>query len=266
MKLKLNLNKRKTRKQRGGDDIVEIDDANMDSTEYDRFNEVVCFLMSERGSELALLLSKFNTSDKNWAQLKRNLISLSEKTIEDIPFKPEMNTLAEKINATTEFIENASDELPTKPEADEDDEDCIDDLNSYIGFDDDEIEEMSKNRDEIEEKETKELEEKKEEGKEEEEEEEEENKEEENKEEEDKEEEDKEEENKKEEEKEGEEDKEEENKEEEDKEEEEKKEEEEEKVPDSSQGGAKKNSKKSSLKSGGKKNKRVTFKRRSAKK
>ena len=252
MKLKLNLNKRKTRKQRGGDDIVEIDDANMDSTEYDRFNEVVCFLMSERGSELALLLSKFNTSDKNWAQLKRNLISLSEKTIEDIPFKPEMNTLAEKINATTEFIENASDELPIKPEADED---CIDDLNSYIGFDDDEIEEMSKNRDEIEEKETKELEEKKEEGKEEEEEEnkEEEDKEEENKEEEDKEEEDKEEENK-----------EEEDKEEEDKEEENK--EEEEKVPDSSQGGAKKNSKKSSLKSGGKKNKRVTFKRRSAKK
>ena len=265
MKLKLNLNKRKTRKQRGGDDIVEIDDANMDSTEYDRFNEVVCFLMSERGSELALLLSKFNTSDKNWAQLKRNLISLSEKTIEDIPFKPEMNTLAEKINATTEFIENASDELPTKPEADEDDEDCIDDLNSYIGFDDDEIEEMSKNRDEIEEKETKELEEKKEEGKEEE------GKEEENKEEEDKEEEDKEEENKKEEDKEGEnkkeEDKEgEEDKEEENKEDEEKKEEEEEKVPDSSQGGAKKNSKKSSLKSGGKKNKRVTFKRRSAKK
>ena len=162
MKLKLNLNKRKTRKQRGGDDIVEIDDANMDSTEYDRFNEVVCFLMSERGSELALLLSKFNMSDKDWGKLKRNFISLSEKMIEDIPFKPEMIALAEKINASTEYIENASDELPIKPETTDGDEDCIDNLNSYIGFADDEIEEMSKNRDKIEKKETEELEEKKE--------------------------------------------------------------------------------------------------------
>jgi hypothetical protein len=244
MKLKLNLNKRKTRKQRGGDDIVEIDDANMDSTEYDRFNEVVCFLMSERGSELALLLSKFNMSDKDWGKLKRNFISLSEKMIEDIPFKPEMIALSEKINASTDYIENASDELPIKPETTDGDEDCIDNLNSYIGFADDEIEEMSKNRDEIEKKETEELEEKKEDSGDSE------NKEEENKEE-GKEEENKEEENKEEENKE--EEKEEENK-------------EEEKNPDSSQGGSKKNSTKSLLKNGGKKNKRVTFKRRSAKK
>jgi len=249
MKLKLNLNKRKTRKQRGGDDIVEIDDANMDSTEYDRFNEVVCFLMSERGSELALLLSKFNMSDKDWGKLKRNFISLSEKMIEDIPFKPEMIALSEKINASTDYIENASDELPIKPETTDGDEDCIDNLNSYIGFADDEIEEMSKNRDEIEKKETEELEEKKKDSGDSE------NKEE--KEEEEKEEE-KEEENNDNENKE--------KQEEENNEKENKEKQEEEKNPDSSQGGSKKNSTKSLLKNGGKKNKRVTFKRRSAKK
>ena len=255
MKLKLNLNKRKTRKQRGGDDIVEIDDANMDSTEYDRFNEVVCFLMSERGSELALLLSKFNMSDKDWGKLKRNFISLSEKMIEDIPFKPEMIALSEKINASTDYIENASDELPIKPETTDGDEDCIDNLNSYIGFADDEIEEMSKNRDEIEKKETEELEEKKEDSGDSE------NKEE--KEEEENNEEEKEEENNDNENKEK---QEEENNDNENKEKQEEENKEEEKNPDSSQGGSKKNSTKSLLKNVGKKNKRVTFKRRSAKK
>lgn len=69
------------------------------------------FITSTRFQELATLLSPANMSDKDWARLKRNIIALSEESINDIPFKPSMDVLAEKIGATTTYIESASDVL-----------------------------------------------------------------------------------------------------------------------------------------------------------
>lgn len=69
------------------------------------------FIASKRFQELATLLSPANMSDKDWARLKRNIIALSEESINDIPFKPSMDVLAEKIGATIAEIESASDDL-----------------------------------------------------------------------------------------------------------------------------------------------------------
>lgn len=69
------------------------------------------FIASKRFQELATLLSPANMSDKDWARLKRNIIALSEESINDIPFKTSMDVLADKIGATIAEIESASDDL-----------------------------------------------------------------------------------------------------------------------------------------------------------
>ena len=157
MKLKLNSRKlKRTKKMRGGEnpddessdqnDDNESNDQNEDESS-DPISDVACFLNSERGREMANLFSEFNMSDKDWAQLKRNFISLSEKLIEDVAFKPAMAVLANKVNASLEYINDASDEIENKSE-DEDKPDCIDTLLDSMGFDDDEIESKNESREE----------------------------------------------------------------------------------------------------------------------
>ena len=133
MKLNLKMRKRnrKTRKQQGGGDD--------ENTEVSFNRDVAHFLTSTRCAEVVNLLSQFNMSEKDWGQLKHNLISLSgEKKIEDVPFTGTMKELAEKVNATEEKINSASDELETKPNWDDENvNDPVDVFCQQLGFEDD---------------------------------------------------------------------------------------------------------------------------------
>ena len=161
MKLKLNPRKlKRTRKMRGGNTLDNNDnddndndnddnnDDNNDNESNDPISDVSCFLNSERGREMANLFSEFNMSDKDWAQLKRNFISLSEKLIEDVAFKPAMALLATKVNASLEYINDASDEIENNSEDEDDKPDCIDTLLDSMGFNDEEIESKNESREE----------------------------------------------------------------------------------------------------------------------
>ena len=154
MKLKLNPRKlKRTRKMRGGNTLDNNDnddnnDDDNDNESNDPISDVSCFLNSERGREMANLFSEFNMSDKDWAQLKRNFISLSEKLIEDVAFKPAMALLATKVNASLEYINDASDEIENNSEDEDDKPDCIDTLLDSMGFDDEEIESKNESREE----------------------------------------------------------------------------------------------------------------------
>ena len=142
LNLKMSNRNRKTRKQRGGED---------NEVSFNR--DVADFLTSTRCAEFVNLLSRFNMSEKDWGQLKHNLISLSgEKKIEDVPFTGTMKDLAGKVNATEDNISNASDDLETKPNWNDDNvKDPVDVFCEQLGFEEDltNRDELQDNPDEI---------------------------------------------------------------------------------------------------------------------
>ena len=142
LNLKMRNRNRKTRKQRGGED---------NEVSFNR--DVADFLTSTRCAEFVNLLSRFNMSEKDWGQLKHNLISLSgEKKIEDVPFTGTMKDLAGKVNATEDNISNASDDLETKPNWNDDNvKDPVDVFCEQLGFKEDltNRDELQDNPDEI---------------------------------------------------------------------------------------------------------------------